>query len=83
MLLSVNRAGFKKAIELPAHILMSKSIFAVTKRALTGKNWGNNRCFFRCLVVEHDLDQSSSSLVSVKDTTRRRSPPQQVMFRLY
>ena len=82
-LLDVNRVGCTKAIELSAHILRSKSILAMTERASTGKMWGDNLCFFRCLAVEHEWDETSSSLVFVKDTNRRRFPPQQVTFRLY
>ena len=44
--------------------------------------WGYNLCFFRPLAVEREWDENISSLVSVKDITRRRSPPQQVTFRL-
>ena len=73
----------KKAIEISAHILRSKSILAMTRRASTGKMWGYNLCFLRCLAVEHEWDETSSSLVFVKDTNRRRFPPQQVTFRLY
>ena len=40
-------------------------------------------CFLSCLAVEHEWDENRSSLVSVKDTTRSRSPPQQVTFHLY
>ena len=39
--------------------------------------WGDNLCFFRCVAVKHEGVETSSSLVSVKDTTCRRSPPQQ------
>ena len=82
-LLGVNRVGCTKGIELHAHILRSKSILVITKRAFTGRMWGDNLCFFRCLAVEHEWDEASSSLVSVKDIIRRRSPPQRVTFRLY
>ena len=68
-LLDVNRVRCAKAVELSAHILMFKSILAITKRPSTGKMWDDNLCFFRCLVVEHEWDEASSRLVSVKDTT--------------
>ena len=53
-LLEVNRVGCTKAIELPAHFLSSKSILAMTKRASTGRMWGDNLCLLRCLAVEHE-----------------------------
>ena len=61
-LFGVNRVGCTKAIKLPAHILRSKSILAMTERASTGRMWGNNLCFFRCLAVEHEWDEASSYL---------------------
>ena len=54
----------------------SKSILAMTKRASTGRIWGDNLCLFRCLAVEHEGDEASLSSVSVTDITRRRSPAQ-------
>ena len=45
-LLVVNRVGCTKVSELPTHILRSKSILAMTKRASSGKMWGDNLCFF-------------------------------------
>ena len=79
-LLGVNRVGCTKAIDLPAHILKSRSILSMTKRRQTGKMWGDNLCFFRCLAVEHEWDETNSALVSVD---RRNSPPQQATHRLY
>ena len=79
-LLGVNRVGCTRAIELPAHILKSRSILAMTKKRQTGKMWGDNLCFFRCLAVEHEWDEANSALVSVN---RRNSPPQQATHRLY
>ena len=70
-------------MKFPAHILRSKSILAMTKRASTGRVRGDNLCFFRCLAVEHEWDETRSSLVSVKDTTRRMSFPQRVTFCLH
>ena len=55
----------------------------MTKRAFTGRMLVDNLRLFRCLAVEHEWDEASSSLVSVNDTTRRKSPPQPVTFRLY
>ena len=42
-LLGVNRVGYKKAVKLLVHILRSKSILAMTKRALT-KRYGVIAC---------------------------------------
>ena len=74
-LLGVNRVRCTKAIKLSAHILRSKSILAMTKRASTEKMWGDNLCFFSYLAVEHEWDETSSSLVFVKENNRRRFPP--------
>ena len=41
----------------------------MTKRAFTGRMLVDNLRLFRCLAVEHEWDEASSSLVSVKDTT--------------
>ena len=53
------------------------------RRTINRKDVGCGMCFFKCLAVEHEWDEASSSLVSVKDITRCSSPPRQLTCRLY